>query len=136
LREHGHLGVNILVRRLPTAAKKFCLVLSHLLMLYATWLLLDGSWQQTLINLDVAAPATGVSMALFYGVGVLFGISALVILLHNLFLVVTGKVREEDLVMVKESEEQEELEALQHELAERDRREGRIAATATGKAQS
>jgi len=116
LRDHDHLGVDILVRRLPTAAKKFCLVLSHLLMLYATWLMLDGSWQQTIINLDVAAPATGVSMGLFYGVGVIFGISALAILLHNLFLVVTGKVREEDLVMVKESEELEEFEELmEHE---------------------
>jgi TRAP-type C4-dicarboxylate transport system permease small subunit len=116
LRDHDHLGVDILVRRLPTAAKKFCLVLSHLLMLYATWLMLDGSWQQTIINLDVAAPATGVSMGLFYGVGVIFGISALAILFHNLFLVVTGKVREEDLVMVKESEELEEFEELmEHE---------------------
>jgi hypothetical protein len=31
------------------------LVLSHLLMIYVTWLMLDGSWTQTLINIDVAA---------------------------------------------------------------------------------
>ena len=45
LRQHGHLGVDMLVRRLPKAAKRACLILTQLLMLYATWLLLQGSWQ-------------------------------------------------------------------------------------------
>lgn len=76
LREHGHLGVDMLVRRLPSVGKKICLVVSHLLMIYVSWLMLDGSWSQTLINIDVAAPATGFSMGLFYGVGVVFGVSA------------------------------------------------------------
>ena len=49
-------------------------------MIYVSWLMLDGSWAQTLINIDVAAPATGFSMGLFYGVGVVFGVSALAIL--------------------------------------------------------
>ena len=112
LREHGHLGVDILVRRLPSIGKKICLVVSHVLMIYVSWLLLDGSWAQTLINIDVAAPATGFSMGLFYGVGVVFGISALGILAYNLFIVATGRATEADLVMVRESEEIEELEEM------------------------
>jgi hypothetical protein len=89
-------------------------------MLYATWLLLVGSWQQTLINLGVASPAAGFSMGLLYGVGVLFGVSAGLILLHDLYRVLTGRMSEDELVMVKESEEQEELESLQRELDARD----------------
>jgi TRAP-type transport system small permease protein len=112
LREHGHLCVDMLVRRLPNTGKKICLVLSHLLMIYVTWLMLDGSWTQTLINIDVAAPATGFSMGLFYGVGVVFGISALAILLYNLYIVATGKATDADLVMVRDSEELEELEEM------------------------
>jgi TRAP-type C4-dicarboxylate transport system permease small subunit len=123
MREHAHLGVDSLVKRLPTAGKKFCLILSQLLMLYATWLLLKGSWEQTLINWDVAAPASGLSTGLFYGVGIVFAVSTGLILLNDLYRAVTGQLSEADLVMVKESEEQEELEALQRELAERDRRE-------------
>jgi TRAP-type transport system small permease protein len=117
MREHGHLGVDALVQRLPAAGKKACLVLSLLLMLYVTWLLLQGSWQQTLINLDVAAPATGFSMALLYGVGVVFAVSAGAILLHDLYRVLTGRMSEAELVMVRESEELEEVEALREELA-------------------
>jgi TRAP-type transport system small permease protein len=117
MREHGHLGVDTLVQRLPSAGKKACLVLSLLLMLYVDWLLLQGSWEQTVINLDVAAPATGFSMALLYGVGVVFAASAGLILLHDLYRVLTGRISEAELVMVKESEELEEVEELKEELA-------------------
>ena len=72
LREHAHLGVDSLVKRLPPAGKKACLVVGQVLMLYVTWLLLVGSWEQTVINWDVAAPASGLSTGLFYGVGVVF----------------------------------------------------------------
>jgi TRAP-type C4-dicarboxylate transport system permease small subunit len=134
LREYGHLGVDTLVKRLPPLGKKLCLAASQLLMLYATWLFLQGSWLQTQINLEVAAPASGAPVAIFYAVGVVFGISAGIMILHDLYRLVTGKVSEHELVMVKESEEQEELEALQKELAEQDRLEKGLATAAPAKA--
>jgi TRAP-type C4-dicarboxylate transport system permease small subunit len=120
MREHGHLGVDSLVKRLPTAGKKAALIVSQVLMLYVTWLLLRGSWEQTLINWDVAAPVSGLSVGLFYGVGVVFAVSTGLILVADLYRVVAGRLSESELVMVKESEEQEEFEALQRELRERD----------------
>ena len=86
----------------------------------------------------MAAPASGLSTAWFYGVGIVFGVSTGLILLADLYRTVTGKLSDEELVMVKESEEQEEFEALQHELAERDRREVESATltTAPGRAHS
>jgi TRAP-type C4-dicarboxylate transport system permease small subunit len=132
MKEYGHLGVDMLVKRLPPAGKKLCLIASQLLMLYAVWLFLQGSWQQTQINLDVKAPASGASMALFYGVGVVFSVSAGLIILYDLYRVALGKLSENELVMVKESEEQEELEALQKELAEGEREDRRLAAAAAG----
>jgi TRAP-type transport system small permease protein len=128
MREHGHLGVDTLVKRLPPIGKKICLAASQLLMLYATWLFLNGSWEQTMINLDVKAPASGLSMAIFYGVGLIFSVSAGAILLYDLYRVLAGKLREEELVMVRESEEQEEFEELQKELAEQERHEQELAA--------
>ena len=68
-REHGHLGVDMVVSRLPAVGKKACLVVSQVLMLLVTWLFLKGSWEQTLINLDVKSPSAGMSMGMFYGVG-------------------------------------------------------------------
>lgn len=120
LKEGGHLGTDMLVSRLPVAGKKACLVLGHLLMLYLTWLFLDGSWQQARINLDMEAPVTGASVAIFYASGVVFSVCAGILLLLQLLRVLSGQVRDSDLVMVKESEEQAELEALQAQLAKRD----------------
>ena len=63
------------------------------------------------------------STGIFYAVGIVFGVSTGLILLYDLYRAVTGQMSEDELVMVKESEEQEELESLQRELAERDRLE-------------
>ena len=56
-------------------------------------------------------------MAIFYSAGVVFAVSVGAILLVDLWRVLSGQMREEELVMVKESEEQAELEALQEEIA-------------------
>jgi TRAP-type C4-dicarboxylate transport system permease small subunit len=117
MREHAHLGSDMLVSRLPVVGKKICLVAGHLLMLYIAWLLFSGALEQTRINLDVRAPVTGASMAILYSTGIVFAVAAALFLVYELWLVFTGKLSEKELVMVKESEEQEELEALQAELA-------------------
>lgn len=117
MKEGAHLGTDMLVSRLPVAGKKACMVLGHLLMLYVTWLFLVGSWQQARLNHDMAAPVTGAPMSIFYASGVVFSVCAGVLLLLQLARLLTGRLRESELVMVKESEEQAELETLQAQLA-------------------
>ena len=104
VREHTHLGVDTLVRMLPPTGKRVLFIVNYCLMLFADWLLLAGSWRQTIINIDDRAPATGLSMSIFYLVGVIFGVSAGIILLYDLYRVVSGQASEADLVAVKEEE--------------------------------
>jgi TRAP-type C4-dicarboxylate transport system permease small subunit len=111
LREHGHLGTDALVSRLPAAGKKVCLVLAQVAMLYVSWLLLSGSWAQMLINWETEAPVTGASVGIFYASGVLMGGSGIAILLHDLLRTLFVPLAEHELVMVQESEE---LAALAH----------------------
>ncbi|MDD0808951.1 TRAP transporter small permease [Curvibacter sp. RS43] len=117
IKENAHLGSDMLVSRLPVLGKKICLVLGQLLMLYITWLFFDGSLQQAKINWDVEAPVSGLSVAIFYASGVVFSVCAGILLLLQMLRALTGQLSDADLVMVKESEEQAELEALQAELA-------------------
>ena len=112
LHKRGHLGTDVLVSRLPVLGKKICLVVGHLLMLYVTWLLLQGSWQQALINADVKAPVSGLSVAIFYGAGIVFGVSAGLLNLLDLWRMLTGRMSDDELVMVQESEELAQLEDL------------------------
>src|SRR5512136_2927605 len=73
LRDHAHLGMDSVVSRLPAWGKKAAFIVSNILMLYSVYLFFRGSWDQTLINLDNMAPATGLSSGWFYySVGVFF----------------------------------------------------------------
>ena len=118
LKEHGHLGTDALISRLPSLGKRICLVLGHLLMLYATWLVFSGALAQVRINLDVEAPVTGASMAFVYGTGVVFAVLAAPLLLRDLWRILAGKLSEAELVMVKATEERGEVEALRSGPAE------------------
>jgi len=113
LKEHGHLGSDFLISRLPLIGKTICLVLGHLLMLYATWLVFSGALAQVRINLSVEAPVTGASMAFVYGTGVVFAALAAPLLLRDLWRILTGRLAEADMVMVKGTEEKGEVDVLQ-----------------------
>ena len=86
LRQHAHLGVDTLVRALPPRGKLACFVLSYLLMLYVDSLLTLGSWKQAVLTYGDTAPASGISVGpvFFYSSGLVFGVSAAVILLLDL----------------------------------------------------
>lgn len=85
LHENGHIGVDILTARVSPRVAKHLLSLTYLVMLFATWLFLQGSWKQTLINLHVGAPSTGISMGLFYGAGLVFSVLSSALLCIHLF---------------------------------------------------
>ena len=110
LREHGHLGTDALVSRLPVVGKKICLVIAQIAMLYVSWLLLTGSWAQMLINWETEAPVTGASVGIFYASGVLMGGSGIAILLRDLLRTLWVPLADHELVMVRESEETAALE--------------------------
>ena len=105
LKEHAHLGSDMLVSRLGVSGKRACLVVSQLLMLGVTWLIFSGSLAQARINWDVEAPVTGWPMAVVYAAGIVFAVPAALLLLRELVRTLSGRMRDDELVMVQESEE-------------------------------
>jgi len=105
LREHGHLGVDMVVNKLPPIGRKTCFVLGYTVMLAVLGMLFKGSLEQTKINWDVAAPTTGLSMAIVHSSGMVFAAVGSVILLADLYKFFTGKLRTDQLAMSQESEE-------------------------------
>jgi TRAP-type C4-dicarboxylate transport system permease small subunit len=98
VKEQAHLGTDILLHRLPPIGQRICLVISHGLMLFCTWLLFSGALAQARINWDVEAPVTGASVALFYASGVVFAVASGLLLLLNLWRLLSGQVRDDQLV--------------------------------------
>jgi TRAP-type C4-dicarboxylate transport system permease small subunit len=119
LREHGHLGVDMVVQRLPRAGRKACLLIGHLVMLYIVWLLFQGSLAQARINWDVTAPTTGASMAIVYASGIVFAVLAACLLVLDLYRMLTGQLRDDELIMVQESEESVQLQQILDDVSTR-----------------
>ena len=105
LRQRGHLGTDMLVARLSVRGKRAVLGLAYVLMLFCCWLVFQGSWAQTHINLGTTSAVLEVPTAWLYGSGLVFSVSATVILLHSLWRLLSGQMPDEELVGFKESEE-------------------------------
>lgn len=97
LYEGGHIGMDSLARRMPPVVRRIFFLLARVLMLYLTWLFLEGSWRQTIINLRVGAPSTGLSMSFFYGVGVFFSAFSALFLIWELGRFFRGRIPDSQL---------------------------------------
>ena len=105
MHERGHLGTDSLVARLPVAGKKFCLGASYVVMLFCSWLILRGAWEQTVINMKSTSAVMEVPMGILYASGVVFALSAGAILLNQFWRLLSGQITENELVGIQESEE-------------------------------
>lgn len=105
VREHTHLGVDSLVRRLPRRGKLFCAIVSDVLVLVAMWLLLKGSWIQTIINYPTASPVSGISMAVLYIPGVITSVAIGLLLLLHLYRIIFVGATDEDLAISASTED-------------------------------
>jgi TRAP-type transport system small permease protein len=105
LRDNGHLGTDMLVGRLGRTGKKTCLAIAETLMLCTVWLVFSGSWSQVKLGQGVEAPVTGWSMAWLPAAGVVFAVSAAVLHLLELGKLLSGRLRDDELVTVQESED-------------------------------
>ncbi|USG67365.1 TRAP transporter small permease [Brevibacillus ruminantium] len=106
LKDNEHLSVDMLVKRLSPRMKKLVFVITNGLLLYVLWLVLDGSWKMTLINLNSSAPATGLPLGYVYGIGIVMSVCMAIVIISNLYRVLFGHRSVEEFVRGRESEEE------------------------------
>lgn len=104
MHEHGHLGVDSLVKHLPVLGKKVCLFFSEALMLFCNSLFLLGTWKMHELNESNISPVVGISMIWVYGVGYVVGVVMGAINLSVLIRLLAGKIPDTELVQVIETE--------------------------------
>lgn len=105
IKENTHLGTDMLLTHLGPLGKRICLGLAETMMLYCVWLIFSGSAVQLKINLDVQAPVSGLSIAWLSGAGLVFAVSAIALHLLKLGKLLSGRLRDDELVTVQESED-------------------------------
>ncbi|VWX62071.1 TRAP-type C4-dicarboxylate transport system permease small subunit [Burkholderiales bacterium 8X] len=106
MRDGAHLGVDTLIKKLPLGGKKFCFALSQLLMLFCNVLFLMGTYEMHELQVTNISPVVGISMIWIYGIGYVVSVVMGIINLNKLWRLFTGRVSEEELVQVMESEDQ------------------------------
>lgn len=106
MKDGTHLGSDTLVSKLSVTGQKVFLVIGHVLMLFICWLLFVGSLNQAIINWDSSSPVMEVSMGLFYACGMVLAVSGALILVDRLLRLMQGRLQENELIGVRESEEE------------------------------
>lgn len=110
MREKGHLGVDTVVKHLGLGGKKLCLFLSESLMLGCNLLFFLGTWKMHELQVTNVSPVVGLSMIWVYGVGYVVGVVMSIMNLHVLYRLLSGQLREDELIQVIETEGLAEVE--------------------------
>ncbi|MCY7306870.1 MAG: TRAP transporter small permease [Rhodoferax sp.] len=110
MREGGHLGVDTLVKHLPLLGKKVCLFLSESLMLFCNGLFFLGTWKMHDVQLTSISPVAGISMIWVFGIGYVVAVVMGIFNINVLVRLLGGKLRDDELVQVVESEGLAEVE--------------------------
>jgi TRAP-type transport system small permease protein len=100
-----HLGMDSFVRRLSRRGKRVCLVLCQVMVLLCSVMLVWGTWRQHEVNATTMAPVTGISMIWVFGIGYVTGAAIAVHALHTLWRLLTGRIADDELIAITETEE-------------------------------
>ena len=90
LRRNTLLGIDLIQAKLPGWARRGCAIASHLLMLYALWLFLYGSWVQTVIGTRTYSTVLGYPTALMASSGLICAASMMLIVAANLWRILSA----------------------------------------------
>lgn len=95
--EHGHIGVETLVKRFGRRGRLVCMALSNGIIILCAGVLLWGTWLQHDINASMTAAVVELSMIWVFGVGYFTALGLGIIAAVRLWRILTGRVRDEEI---------------------------------------
>ncbi|RYF83452.1 MAG: TRAP transporter small permease [Comamonadaceae bacterium] len=105
MRDGAHLGVDTLIRRLPSLGRKVCFFINQSLMLFCNVLFFMGTFEMHELQQTNISPVVGISMIWIYGIGYVTASVMGIMNLHRLWQLFTGRLIDEQPVQVLESED-------------------------------
>lgn len=103
LKDKMHLGVDIVVNPLPKKLQKVVFLISNAIVLYLLWLVLQGSWKMTILNMNSTGPATGMPLSYLYGIGIVSSIWMMILIIASLFKAIRGNT--ENLTIIQSADD-------------------------------
>ena len=95
--EHGHIGVETLVRRFGRQGRLICMALSNAIILFCAAVFFWGTWLQHEINASMTAAVVSLSMIWVFGVGYFTALGIGLIAAVRLFRNLTGRTTDEEI---------------------------------------
>lgn len=117
MRRRAHLGVDVVVRLLPMLGRRVCWGISQVVILVCCGYMVYGTWLEHDIIAGNTSPVAQLSMIWVYGVSYITGVVIALMCLNNLLRLLQGRVRDDELIDVREEGMDEALEA-EHALQE------------------
>lgn len=105
MRDGAHLGVDTVIKKLSLRGKKICFFLSQSLMLFCNALFFIGTFKMHELQVTNVSPVVGLSMIWVYGIGYVTAFVMGAFNVNKLYRLFTGRVTEEELVQIMESED-------------------------------
>lgn len=84
LREHGHLGMDTVIKMLPLTGAKIAKAVSDVLIIVCCIFFVAGTWQQHEVNMGNLSPVMMVPLEYVYSVAYISGISMIAITLVSM----------------------------------------------------
>ncbi len=95
--EHGHIGVETLVRRFGRRGRLVCMALSNAIILLCAGVLFWGTWLQHDINASMTAAVVELSMIWVFGVGYFTALGVALIAAIRLLRILAGRTSDEEI---------------------------------------
>jgi TRAP-type C4-dicarboxylate transport system permease small subunit len=102
MRDNQHLIIDSLLTRIPAHAQKITYSLVQAAIIWVMWILTQGSWQLVVQNLNDRWVATQFPIFLVYGIGLVTGVSIIVIALANLYRLFVFKMPIRELLAIRD----------------------------------
>lgn len=101
-RDNRHLGVDTLLEHVPPVVQKVLYTVVQLIIIWVMWLLVQGSWDLAVQNLNARWVATQYPTAFIFGAGVVTGVAIILIALGNLYRLLVMKLSVAELLAIKD----------------------------------
>lgn len=114
LRDHQHLGMDALVKRLPHKLKKATFIFRSAIVIFLLYLVLEGTYKLVLLNLDSPSPALGLDLAWVYVIGIFASAAMIIFVLSHIYRLLRLNADIEKFMEIKGSEEEINIPSTDH----------------------
>ena len=97
LRDHGHLGVHMLTKRLPLGGKKVCKLISDVITLACCVLITYGGWQVVRFEITNIAPISGIPLGAVFSACIVCSVGMGILLVDSIYRLLTGRMSEQEM---------------------------------------